>query len=184
MLQPIEDRPQLCMQGCGSMESVQVHDALAHPYKFIEDCTSLSGPLVRPELAESHCEQSGVFDDFFDFCVFDQLVGDRKLSELTKIAQDNYRQLQSISNYITGRHTLSIYHRRPQIKFNCDKKSSALSFSNISLLVMALSLLLISFSWHCVTFYMHAFLMISLFFMFFLSPRYGAIFAQCNSAEI
>jgi hypothetical protein len=128
-----DDKPQLCLHGCGSQEYVQIHDALAHPYQYIEECTDFSSPLNRPELAELHCQQLGLFDDFYDFCVFDQLIGDTKLADLTKSAQDNYRQLQSISNYITGRSTLSIYHRRPKIKFKCNSKRMISSSSSISI---------------------------------------------------
>jgi hypothetical protein len=138
-----QDKSQLCLHGCGSMTYVQVHDALAHPYKYIEECTSFPAPVVRPENSEEHCQQYGLFDDFFDACVFQLIItGDPKLSELTKTAQDNYRQLQSISNYITGRHSLAIYHRRPQIKFKCLINKNLSSSSSTIALRLSLSLFL------------------------------------------
>uniref|UniRef100_A0AC34QC27 Repulsive guidance molecule C-terminal domain-containing protein n=1 Tax=Panagrolaimus sp. JU765 TaxID=591449 RepID=A0AC34QC27_9BILA len=124
----------MCLHGCGSNSSLPMLDILAFPEKYIQNCSPFYSPLIMPKLAEEQCRQIDVMDEFFDVCVFDQMTSDIKLSNLTKMAQDDVQNLLNQRFIKTTRQTLLT--RRREVDFKCENVEKSSSFQNKNGLIL------------------------------------------------
>lgn len=131
----------MCLSGCGVNSTLTLPEVLAHPYDYIDQCSPFTSPLIQPQLAEAHCRDINVTDDFFDACVFDQITSAVKMANLVETIEHDLLHLLGRRIYGNGRQSLLQYSRLQKIDYNCDpvvKSSSNIRLSSILLIIITL----------------------------------------------